>query len=269
MTTNFWETASGCVTANGDPAHLQIEEWLLGAITSGQLPLNHKFPTERTLASSLNVSRMTLRQALSTLESKGWITRVRGAEGGTFVSSPRFDVDLTDLAGLTAQVTRAGRTAGATVIEARSTAAEPSVARELKISTGTLVHHIVRVRFADGEPICIERSYFPCEIFPGMLDVSLTGSLYAVLGTYGAAPTEAVECLNATVANKEDAHLLSMAPGAAVMQVQRLATDASQRPVEFSLDVYRSDRIRLIVKSSLKADDSSHVDMDRTVYLEV
>lgn len=269
MTTKFWNTAQCCVTANGEPAHLQIEEWLLGAITGGQLPQGHKFPTERALASSLKVSRMTLRQALSTLESKGWITRVRGAEGGTFVSSPRFDVDLTDLAGLTAQVTQAGRTAGATVLEARSIAAEPSIARELKLSTGTLVHHIVRVRFADGEPFCIERSYFPSAPFPGMLDVPLTGSLYAVLGTYGAAPTEAVEYLNATVANEEDAKMLSMAPGAAVIQVQRLATDANQRPVEFSLDVYRSDRIRLIVKSSLKTDDSNQTDVSRTVFQEV
>lgn len=269
MNTKFWDTAQGCVRANGEPAHLQIEEWLLGAITSGQLPRGHKFPTERTLASSLKVSRMTLRQALSTLETKGWITRVRGVEGGTFVSSPRFDVDLTDLAGLTAQVTQAGRTAGATVLEARTIAAEPLVARELKVKPGTQVHHIVRVRFADGEPICIERSYFPSAQFPGMLDIPLTGSLYAVLGTYGAAPTEALEYLNATVADEKDAQILSMAPGAAVMQVQRLATDSNQQPVEFSLDVYRSDRIRLIVKSALKTEGSKQSDVGRTVYEEV
>ncbi|MGP5394911.1 GntR family transcriptional regulator [Arthrobacter rhombi] len=269
MTRGFWESAVGCITADGGPAHTQIEAWLLDAINRGRLAHGQKFPTERALASSLNVSRMTLRQALSTLEARGWITRLRGADGGTFVSSPSFDVDLTDLAGLTAQVARAGRTAGATVIEARTISAEAFVAHELQIGIGAPVHYIVRVRSADGEPVCIERSYFPAEAFPDMLESPLDGSLYALLGTNGAAPTDALEYLRATVANDEDAQLILTDPGAAVMLVQRLATDVNQQPVEFSLDVYRSDRIRLVVKSALRSDLNEQEDAAGRLYQDL
>lgn len=252
MTTIFWGTAAGCVTTDGVPAHLQIESWLLGAIDRGDLAVGAKFPNERSLAASLGVSRMTLRQALAVLENKGFVTRVRGADGGTFVSQPQVEVDLTDLVGLSAQVIRAGRIAGATVVDARTVGAESSVANELKVKKDSLVHRVIRVRLADGEPIGIERSYFPSARFPDMLDKPLDGSLYAVLGSYGAAPVDAVEYLNAALATKEDAELLMMDPGAAVMLVQRLATDAHQQPVEFSRDVFRSDRMRLTVRSALK-----------------
>lgn len=253
MTANFWDTAAACVAADGVPAHLQIETWLLDAMERGDLVEGDKFPNERVLAASLGVSRMTLRQALSVLETRGYLTRVRGADGGTFVSRPQLEVDLTDLAGLSAQVIRAGRIAGAAVIEARTMAAEPAVAHELKIKKGALVHRIIRVRFADGKPIGIERSYFPSEPFPDMLEKPLDGSLYGVLGTYGAAPTDALEYLHATLATEEDAELLLVDPATAVMSVHRLATDANQRPVEFSHDVFRSDRMRLTVRSSLKS----------------
>lgn len=252
MTTNFWETAARCVTADGVPAYLQIEKWLLEAIDQGDLVDGAKFPTERVLAGSLGVSRMTLRQALSTLEAKGRVTRVRGADGGTFVSRPQLDVDLTDLAGLSAQVIRAGRIAGASVVDARTVAADPEVANELKIKKGSPVHRIVRVRLADGQPIGIERSYFPSALFPDMLEKPLDGSLYAVLGTYNAAPTNALEYLNATLATEEDAELLLVHPSTALISVHRLATDAKQRPVEFSQDVFRSDRMRLTATSTLK-----------------
>lgn len=248
----FWQTANECLVADGRPAHLQIESWLLEGIRRGDLAEGEKLPNERVLAASLNVSRMTLRQALSALEAKGCVTRKRGADGGTFISRPELEIDLTDLTGLSAQMARARRTAGATVVEARTVAADAEVAGELRIKESAPVHRIVRVRLADAEPVGIERSYFPAAPFPDMLEKQLDGSMYAVLGSYGAAPTDAVEYLNAALASDEDAELLQVDPRSAVMLVRRVATDVDHRPVEFSRDVLRSDRLRLTVRSTLK-----------------
>ena len=99
-----------------DPVHVQIATWLSAGIARGELRPGDRLPGERDLAERLGVSRMTLRQALAELESTGDLVRVAGRAGGAFVAEPRVEVDLTHLSGLTDQLRRAGRRAGAQVL---------------------------------------------------------------------------------------------------------------------------------------------------------
>jgi DNA-binding FadR family transcriptional regulator len=56
------------------------------AIRLGLLSPGSKLPPERELADALQISRSTLRQALTTLEQSGHLTARRGRTGGTFVA---------------------------------------------------------------------------------------------------------------------------------------------------------------------------------------
>lgn len=56
------------------------------AIRLGLLAPGSRLPPERDLADELQISRSTLRQALTTLTQSGHLTAVRGRAGGTFVS---------------------------------------------------------------------------------------------------------------------------------------------------------------------------------------
>jgi DNA-binding FadR family transcriptional regulator len=55
------------------------------AIRLGLLAPGSRLPPERDLADELQISRSTLRQALTTLTQSGHLTSVRGRAGGTFV----------------------------------------------------------------------------------------------------------------------------------------------------------------------------------------
>jgi GntR family transcriptional regulator, transcriptional repressor for pyruvate dehydrogenase complex len=55
------------------------------AIRLGLLPPGTRLPAERELADMLNISRSTLRQALTTLVQSGHLMALRGRSGGTFV----------------------------------------------------------------------------------------------------------------------------------------------------------------------------------------
>jgi DNA-binding FadR family transcriptional regulator len=57
------------------------------AIRLGLLQPGSRLPPERELAEELQISRSTLRQALTTLEQSGHLTQRRGRSGGTFVAS--------------------------------------------------------------------------------------------------------------------------------------------------------------------------------------
>ena len=113
------------------PAHVRIEAWLTSVIGSGALVPGDKLPREETLAAALGVSRMTLRQALATLEGLGTILRKPGRLGGTFVAEPKIVCDLTGLAGFTEQMRRANLRAGARVVSATTKPASRTAARAL------------------------------------------------------------------------------------------------------------------------------------------
>lgn len=59
---------------------------LLRAIRLGKYLVGDKLPPERELAARINVSRATLRQALSELQTAGVVSVRRGRYGGTFVT---------------------------------------------------------------------------------------------------------------------------------------------------------------------------------------
>ncbi|MGJ7539060.1 FadR/GntR family transcriptional regulator [Brevibacterium luteolum] len=66
-------------------------ECLLQIIRLGIVPPGERFPPERELADQLNVSRATLREAISELQAAGWVSVRRGRGGGTFVSESHVD----------------------------------------------------------------------------------------------------------------------------------------------------------------------------------
>jgi GntR family transcriptional regulator len=210
----------------------QIEE----AIARGALAPGDRLPPERMLAAEHRVSRMTVRQALQTLEARGLLRRAIGRNGGSFVAEPKVERDLGTFSGLSEQLARQGVAAGARVLSAVET--ESSI-------------EIVRVRLADGEPIALERSSFPSDRFRGMLELDLTGSLYDLLGEhFDAAPVRAVERIEPVLADAEEAAALGLRAGAPLMLVDRVAYDRDGLPVETARDVFRGDRTRIVAWTS-------------------
>ena len=239
------------VRAPGTTVHAQIEDWLAGAIASGQLAAGDRLPTEHDLAAWLGVSRMTLRHALGELAQRGLVSRAVGRSGGTFVAEPKLDQDLTTLAGFSEQLRRHGLVAGARVLSAAEHPASPAAARALGLAAKEPVYDVRRIRLAAGRPIVLEHSLFPAARFAGMLDCPLDGSLYELLEQkYGQRPHRAREVLEPVSANQQEAVLLQVAAGAALMLVERTAYDQDGVALEFARDLFRGDRTRLVLWSS-------------------
>ena len=206
----------------------QIEQ----AIADGELAPGDRLPPERALAEEHGVSRMTVRQALQSLESRGLLRRAIGRNGGSFVARPKVERDLGTFSGLSEQLARQGVAAGARVLSARATA------------DGV---EIVRVRFADDEPFALERSLFP-ERFAFLLEFDLTGSLYELLGDD--APVRSVERIEPVLAGDDEAATLRVRVGAPLMLVDRVAYGADGEAVETARDVFRGDRTRIVAWTS-------------------
>jgi GntR family transcriptional regulator len=259
VTEQIFATAMELQRHPGTTAHSQIERWFMDAIARGDLAPGDRLPREQDLAESFGVSRMTLRQALAGLGKRGVIKRVPGRSGGTFIVEPKIECDLTGLAGFTEQLRRSNLRAHARIIRAETVAAPRAVATALGLPRGALVHEVVRVRSAEGTPLALERSFFPGAVFPDFLDHRLTGSLYRLMArTYQQEPRTAVESLEPISTSADEAALLGIEAGLAVMLIERTAFTAAGLAVEFARDLFRSDRIKISIRSGWtggRADD--------------
>jgi GntR family transcriptional regulator len=84
---------------DGIPLHKQISDWLREQIEEGSLKKNEKLPSENELSDTFEVSRVTVRRALQTLENEQLIYRCQGL--GSFVSDHRTHQSFAQLKDLT------------------------------------------------------------------------------------------------------------------------------------------------------------------------
>jgi GntR family transcriptional regulator len=223
---------------------------LLEQINEADLLPGERLGAERDLASSLGVSRSTVRQALDWLERAGAVRRVPGRGGGTFVGHRKVERDLSRIIGVPALLRQQGMTAGTQVVSTALVTASEPVAAALELPAGSYVFDVVRIRLADGTPISLERVWLPADRFPGLLDLPLGGSLYELLAShYGATPEDAVERIEVVAADTDQASILDVAAGAPLLSITRTARDGGGAAIEHSHDLFRADRTAITVRT--------------------
>ena len=232
------------------PAADSTRSRLLALIDSGALRAGARLGGERELALELGVSRSTVRVALASLEEQGVVQRVTGRAGGTFVTQGKVERDLSRIVGVPELLRDQGFTAGTRVVDAAMRACDEKTARALRLETGALVIEVVRLRLADAAPISLEHARFPAYMFPNLLDQSLSGSLYDLLAQqYDERPVRTEERIEVGRASVDEAAVLEVATGSPLLVVERTSWDGAARPIEFSTDLFRADRTRIVVRT--------------------
>ncbi len=227
-----------------------VRRILSDQIAAGHLRPGQRLGAERTLATELGVSRATLRQALAVLEEGGAVRRVPGRGGGTFVSKDKIERDLSRIVGVPALLRSQGVVAGTRVMSARLAAADERAVAALRLRPGEFVIDLVRIRLADARPISVEHAMLPADRFPGLLELPLGGSVYELLAEhYDTEPKEAVERIEVVSASADEAIVLEVEPGAPLLAITRTTTDLGGNPIEFSQDLFRGDRTRIVVRT--------------------
>jgi GntR family transcriptional regulator len=225
--------------------HEQVRQHIEKLIADRALEPGSRLPTESDLAHGLNVSRSTVRNALRTLEEEGRIERTPGR--GTIVREARLGQLLGRLTGFTEDMKLRGSAPSSRLIQATRTTPSAPVKALLRLENEP-VWQLQRVRCADAEPVAIEWCYISSSLL-GEDDVATLrhGSLYDLLDRRGRAPVSAEQSIEAALANPQDAALLNIEPGRAVLQFERLSFDAAGEPLEYVVSTYRGDKYRVYV----------------------
>lgn len=207
-----------------------------------------KLGSERELAERYGTSRSSLRQVLAALEEAGLVDRAIGRAGGIFISHAQVQRSLSDVVGVPAFLANQGYVAGTRVLSTKITGPDRTTQQALHIGADDFVVEIQRVRLADGSPISLELAQFPADVFPGLLEQQLGGSIYEILESqYGMVTARADERIEAVNATAEESTLLGVNPKSALLLITRITYDQHGTPCEFSRDLFRGDRTRLAV----------------------
>lgn len=220
------------------PLYLQLATQIERAVQAGELPPGSRLENELDLAGRLGLSRPTVRQGIQELVDKGMLVRKRGV-GTQVVHAPvHRQVALTSLYD---DLRSAGKSPRTEVIEYRIGRPSPEAVERLQLGPGEQVLELLRVRYADDEPLAVMRNTLPERIAPSRESLAATG-LYASLREAGVVTVLAHERIGATVADEEHAQLLDEEKGAALLTMERKCFANDGKVVEFGHHVYRASR---------------------------
>src|SRR6201981_2181925 len=151
---------------NGVPAYQRIQGVIRKRIAAGQLRTGDPVASERDLAKIHQVSLMTARHALASMEREGVVERRRGI--GTFVSAPK--IHFNRLMSYTEQMASRNLTANSQVLFLKILDDEQEAAARLSLPPKSRIIKLERLRHAAGEPFALETCHLSEAQFPGFLE---------------------------------------------------------------------------------------------------
>ncbi|MGH9616614.1 MAG: GntR family transcriptional regulator, partial [Acidobacteriaceae bacterium] len=157
---------------------------------------------------------------------------------------------LISLQGFSQEMREGGMRPGSIVLEHAVIRPPADIVERLQLQRDDKVFKLRRLRLADKVPIAVEISYTPEKYFPGIGSIDFgRESLYAVLQKrFGLSIGWSVDVIEAARATAEEARLLTIPHGSAILAIARLVMSPDGRPVEACLSRYRSDRYRATVR---------------------
>ncbi|APC49485.1 GntR family transcriptional regulator [Virgibacillus halodenitrificans] len=229
---------------NPIPLHVQISNALVKQIKAGMY--KDKIPSERELIEAYTVSRTTVRQAIAKLVNDGILKKVHGK--GTFINEGKpIQEWLSNLNSLTETIKNMGMAPSSKLL-----AAEQIDVKDHSIDILNMdLYMIERLRYADGEPLAIEKHYYPLSVGLKLSSYDLeTETIFDLLeNEMGITLAEAEQIISTEDADARVAGLLGIPKGASVLTVERIIADELGNPLEFYRGYYRPDKYVFRVKS--------------------
>jgi GntR family transcriptional regulator len=230
------------------PLYYQLKSILLAQLRQGRWKPNDRLPTEDELGAQFGVSKATVRQALRDLSQAGLVRREQGR--GTFVAESRIQFGPRQLNSFSEEMNDCGLEPGSKILEQKLVPATEDIAARLQIEPGAQVFFLKRLRLAGGETMGLQTAHIASMLVPGIEQIDFgVASLYKTLeARYGLVLDHASQKHFAVAVGPEEAGLLRIAEGSAVLGGERLTFTRDGRPLEFTCSLMRGDRYQIQLK---------------------
>lgn len=224
------------------PYYYQIEKILEESIEKGEYEVNDFLPSERELSSKFNVSKITIRKALSNLEFKGLIKKVKGK--GSVIRNKKIEGRiLNKMIGTFTDLVEMGFDINNEILNSDILKTSAEVRSKLDLEPDEKVLSFERLRFIDKEPYQYSNSFIPTKFIPEFdLNLVASRSLYEVLESeFSLKINKITRIVEAGIASAIDSSMFKIKEGSPILAFENIAYINNNRPIEFSYNRIRGD----------------------------
>ncbi|WP_281421306.1 GntR family transcriptional regulator [Cohnella xylanilytica] len=224
------------------PLYYQLKQLIMEKLK--ELPPLSPIPSERELCDTFGVSRPTVRRALEELENDGELVRLPGK--GTFVAEKKYvDHAMQWSIGFYEDASMQNKAPTTKVLQQTIVPATAEIAKRLAVQQDSEVFVLERLRFVDGEPICLVTSYLPYALCTDLPKANFAEqSLYAFLKEYGIAIHRAKRSIEVKQANVTEAAYLNIEKDSPIVLFQSLGFMKDGTPFEYVRSRYPAYKAR-------------------------
>lgn len=224
------------------PIYRQIAALIESAIEDKSILPGAMLPPAQALCERIGVSYMTLRQAYSLLERRGYIETRWGV--GTYARVGRIEKQIAGMFSFSEEVRARGGTPSSRLLDTHIGTPGRDAQAALALEDSELTYEMKRLRLSDNTPLAVETVHVPYRLFHGIDQLDWKhASLYRVIeDNYGVKLSRCLSEIVATSATCEQAELLSVGIGSPLLSINRRSYSSEDVPIEYSVTCYSGNR---------------------------
>lgn len=233
------------------PLYSQLKNLIIDKIENGEYPEDSKIPSEQELCDMYNISRPTVRQAITELTNNGYLYKEKGK--GTFVAPSKSRIDIKNYSGFTdsildSQVPGERDILSADVINSQDL-------KKLEEIFGMSSENFAQVKYLTkngSDVFSLNVSYIPLGYFPAIIeDIKQKKPSYDILrGKYPLIPVRTKSTLEVIFTDQSDAQHIQVQMGQALIKIENVLYSKSGQVVEYVVSKYRADKCKLVFENS-------------------
>lgn len=230
------------------PAYIRIHDAIKQDIEQGIWKIGQRLPSERNLSENFEVSRMTLRQAITLLVDEGILERRIGS--GTFVASRRVQEKMRGTTSFTEIVKSQGKLPSSKLISYIKIHPSSQEMQQLQLSPREAIIRMERVRYADHIPVVYEVAAIPEKMIKNFRKEEITEHFFQTLVKNGYEIGKSQQTISAKIAEKEVAAYLDIDEGKALLALTQVSYFTDGQPFEFVRSQYVGDRFEFYLENN-------------------
>lgn len=238
------------------PLYSQLKSLIIEKIESGEYPENSKIPSEQEFCELYDISRPTVRQAVSELTNNGYLYKEKGK--GTFVSRSKARVDVRNYSGFTDSILDGQEPEQQNIISlgCADNAAVERLSEVFGLNpgkhTGSDFAEVKYLSLHNGEALSVNLSYMCLQMFPDIIeDIKDRKPSHEILrGKYPLVPVKTRSSLEIIYTDQLEAQHLKVQTGQPLIKIENVLYSKSGQPVEYIISKYRADKCKLVFENA-------------------
>lgn len=224
------------------PLYVQLKKIIKDDIENEVYKNGDVIPAEIEFQNQYQISRITVRQAISSLEKEGYVERARG-KGTRVIYKKTIEEKLQKIRSFTDEMKERHIEPGTLSVQISYEDITQEIMDVFDMNKKQPLQCLRRVRSANNDPIVYFITYFSPKIkMPEEIDV-YKGSMYELFEKMNIhKPERVIENFKSLNSNKEIAEKLNIKEGDALLVRTRISYNKNNEVIEYTISYYRGDK---------------------------